>query len=232
MPAPCRGGASPRRLPGKRGTRAAPRGRGAASTRVHTAAENTVTAWISGGSGPMTSMPGTCINSLNCWKPSSTSPRATSVPTGTPGGACTMRGAIVVGDAPALEQADEVRAARTRRIADAARAQHGVANRRFAADVGSRRAGGHRDRHARAREIDAAVRIDAAAGRQLLDRVGGQHDEIERFAVARCAAPRRRRRPTRSPPVVPIAARSRRASSASTWRIAIDEMPVMRVDVG
>ena len=35
-------------------------------------------------------MPSTCISSLNCWKPSSTSPRATSVPTGTPGGAWTV----------------------------------------------------------------------------------------------------------------------------------------------
>ncbi len=106
-------------------------------------------AWISGGSRPMTSMPGTCINSLNCWNQSSTSPRATSVPTGTPGGACTMRGAINVGDAPALEQADKMRTARTRRIPDAAGAQDRVANRRLAGDVGPRRAGGYRYRYRR-----------------------------------------------------------------------------------
>ena len=94
-----------------------------------------------------------------------------------------MRGAIDVGDAPALEQADKVRTARTRRIPDAAGAQDGVANRRFAADVGSRRAGGHRYRHAGTGEIGSTARVDAAVGCQLLDRVGGEHDEIERFAI-------------------------------------------------
>ena len=39
-----------------------------------------------------------------CWKPSSTSPRATSVPTGMPGGGVTIRSRDSLGDAPALEQ--------------------------------------------------------------------------------------------------------------------------------
>ena len=58
---------------------------------VHTPAEKTVTHWISGGSKPITSMPGIFINSLNCWKPSSASPRATRTPTGMPGGALMSR---------------------------------------------------------------------------------------------------------------------------------------------
>ena len=51
-------------------------------------------------------------------------------------------------DAPALKQATQVRAARTRRIADAACGQNGVANGRLSADFGSRRPGCHRNRHA------------------------------------------------------------------------------------
>ena len=54
-------------------------------------AEKVVMIWMAGGSGPITSMPLKCINSLSCWKPSSTSPRATRLPTGTPGGARTIR---------------------------------------------------------------------------------------------------------------------------------------------
>lgn len=50
---------------------------------AHSAAEKTVTISTPGGIGPSTSTPGRCINSLVCWKPSSTSPLATSWPTGT-----------------------------------------------------------------------------------------------------------------------------------------------------
>ena len=46
------------------------------------------------GSGPTMSMPGMPRSSLRCWKPSATSPRAMSVATGVPGGACTSRDAI------------------------------------------------------------------------------------------------------------------------------------------
>ena len=77
----------------------------------HRPAEKVVMNWIGSGSVPSTSMPGRCISSLSCWKPSSTSPRATSEPTGTPGGACTMRPLDLLGDAPALEQLRQVHAA-------------------------------------------------------------------------------------------------------------------------
>src|SRR4029079_18245717 len=59
--------------------------------RTLTAAENVVTIWMDGGSDPTMSIPPTCINSDSCWKPSATSPRATSAPTGTPGGGVTIR---------------------------------------------------------------------------------------------------------------------------------------------
>src|SRR5207244_3072599 len=88
-----------------------------------------------------------------------------------------------VGDAPALEQADKVRTARTRRVPDAAGAQDGVANRRLSRDVGSRRAGGNRYRDGGTSEISSSPRIDAAAGCQLLDHIGCQHDEVERFTI-------------------------------------------------
>ena len=41
-------------------------------------------------------MPSRCMSSASCWNPSSTFPSATSVPTGTPGGASTRRGAIAL----------------------------------------------------------------------------------------------------------------------------------------
>src|SRR5207248_5011079 len=88
-----------------------------------------------------------------------------------------------VGDAPALEQANEVRTARTCRIPDAARAQDRVANRRLAGDVGSRRARGYRYRHCGTSDVGCAPRIDAAAGCQLLHRIDCQHDEIECFTL-------------------------------------------------
>ena len=47
-----------------------------------------------GGMGPITSTPSRCMSSLSCWKPSSTSPRVISAPTGVPAGACTTRGRI------------------------------------------------------------------------------------------------------------------------------------------
>jgi hypothetical protein len=87
-----------------------------------------------------------------------------------------------VGDAPALEQADKVRSARTRRIPDAAGAQDGVAKRRLGRDVTPRRARGYRYRHGGTSEISSTPRIDAASGCQLLDHIGCQHDEVERFA--------------------------------------------------
>ena len=88
-----------------------------------------------------------------------------------------------VGNAPALEQADKVRTARTRRIPDAAGAQDGVANRRFTRDVGPRRAGSYRYRDGGTSEISSTPGIDAAAGCQLLDHIGCQHDEVERFTI-------------------------------------------------
>ena len=153
------------------------------------------------GSGPMTSMPGTCINSLNCWKPSSTSPRATSVPTGTPGGACTMRDAIASAMPQRSNRRDQVRAARPRRIADAAGAQHRVANGRFGADVGSRRAGRDRDRHAGAREIDAAV-ADRRGRRSPTAR-----SRRRRARRSRTASPAATRRAASTPPTDTMATR-------------------------
>jgi len=88
-----------------------------------------------------------------------------------------------IGDAPALEQADKVHTARTRRIPDAAGAQDGVANCRLTRDVGSHRAGGYRYRDGGTSEISSTPRIDAAAGCQLLDHIGCQHDEVERFTI-------------------------------------------------
>src|SRR5205823_1327910 len=88
-----------------------------------------------------------------------------------------------LGDAPALEQADNVRAARTGRIADAAGAQDGVAKRRLAGDVGSLRARGHRDRHGGTSEIRSTLGVDTTRGCQALDRIVRQHDEVERLTV-------------------------------------------------
>jgi len=92
-----------------------------------------------------------------------------------------MRGAMASAIPPALEQADKVRTARTRRIPDAAGAQDGVANRRLSRNVGSCRGGSYRDRHGGTSEIGSTPRIDAAVGCQLLDRIGGEHDEVERL---------------------------------------------------
>src|SRR5690348_3567116 len=88
-----------------------------------------------------------------------------------------------VGDVPALEQAEYVRTARSRRITDAPRAQDGVANRRPGRNVGARRAGRYRYRDAGTCEASAARRDDTAVGRQSLDRIVSQHDKVERFAV-------------------------------------------------
>ena len=156
--------------------------RRAASRPLQTPAEKVVTIWIAGGSVPTTSMPARCISSLSCWKPSSTSPRATSVPTGTPGGGLHEAVLDRVGDAPALEQLEQLHAARAGGVADAARRQHRPLDRILRADVRPRRAGAHRDGHAGVHQVDPAAGEDAAGGDQLVDRVGGQHHDVEGLA--------------------------------------------------
>src|SRR5450432_2613380 len=89
-----------------------------------------------------------------------------------------------VRDAPPLEQTDEVRTTRSRRIPDAARAQDCIAKRRFVTDVGPWRPGGHGYRHPGMSEIDWTARIDAAVGCQLPDRIGRQYDEVETFTCS------------------------------------------------
>src|SRR5574337_1065217 len=116
--------------------------------------EKVVTICTPGGNGPTTSIPGTCISSDNCWNPSATRPSATTVPTGTPGGAWTIRGEI-------------------------------CAPQRFlAVDLRSRRTRAHRDRDPRPDQVDPAAGDDPAGGDQLVDRLGGEHDRVEHFAVA------------------------------------------------
>ena len=168
-----------------------------------------MTIWIAGGSGPSTSMPSRCMSSESCWNPSSTFPSATSVPTGTPGGACTIRDFTASAIAPALEQPREVRAARPGRIADGAsrrarRAGPRPRNRCRAAGARS-----NRHRHAGPDEVDPASGHDPALPDQLVDHVGRQHHRIERLRRRARAWPRRRRRPTRARP------RDDRASNAS-----------------
>src|SRR5439155_2360769 len=62
-----------------------------------------------------------------------------------------------VGDAPALEQADQVSTARPGRIPDAAGAQDGIANRRLIRDVGARRAGDYRYRYGGTSEVSSTA---------------------------------------------------------------------------
>ena len=102
-------------------------------------------------------MPSRCISSLSCWKPSATSPRATSEPTGTPGRRLHRALAHCVGDAPALEQLQQRGAARAGGVADGGRGQHG---RRTASSLpmsGRGRARLHGHGHARAHEVDPAA---------------------------------------------------------------------------
>ena len=102
-------------------------------------------------------MPSRCISSLRCWKPSSTSPRATSVPTGTPGGACTMRSRKASAMPQRSNSAQQRHATGPGGVADAARRQQRLAQRGLAADVRPRRAGAHRDGHAGMHQVGPAA---------------------------------------------------------------------------
>ena len=76
--------------------------------RVSRPPEKVATVWISAGSGPTTSMPGTIISSLICWMARSASPvirRSAVNPDGT------IRLLTAAGDAQAVEQAGEEDAA-------------------------------------------------------------------------------------------------------------------------
>ena len=100
-----------------------------------------------------------------------------------------------VGDAPALQEAREMRAARTRRGADAARGPHGVANSPLAADVRLAYSDGDRDRSARPRDVDTApsTRRPATSSASIAPE---PNDEIEDLAIAH--TPRGGARLTRS----------------------------------
>ncbi len=162
---------------------------------LHTAAAKTVVTWISGGRSPMTSTPGRCINSLNCWKQSSTSPRATSVPTGTPGGACTIRGAIKSAMPQRLNKRTRcsplgpveypiLRARRTAsRIADSLETSGCVAP--AATAIATRGTS----------EIGSTVRVHAAAGGQLLDRIRRPARRSRTLPHLGRGGPRQRHRP-------------------------------------
>jgi hypothetical protein len=90
--------------------------------------------------------------------------------------------ANLLGDAPALEQRGQRHAAGPGRIPDAARRQHGSAQRGFGGNVGPRRAGADRDRHARAHQVGPAAGDHGSGGDQPVDRIGGQRHHVEGLA--------------------------------------------------
>ncbi len=149
---------------------------------VHTPAEKVVMIWMAGGNGPSTVMPSRLMSSLNCWKPSSTAPRATRLPTGTPGGGLHDAALDLPGNAPTLEQAGQRNATGPGRIADAARGEHSLAHRLFGRDVGLVRTCAHRHRHARAHQVHFGAGLHAAGSDQLVDRIGRQDDHVKSLA--------------------------------------------------
>ena len=66
--------------------------------------------------------------------------------------------------------------------ADRARRLHRAPERVLAADLRPGRAGRHRDRDARAREVDLAAGDEVLGGEQLVDGVGREHHDVERLA--------------------------------------------------
>ena len=84
-----------------------------------------------------------------------------------------------LGDVPALEEPLQRDAARAGRIANAS----GRQQRLPGADGGPRRALAPRDGDARAREIGLAAGEHLSRRDELVDRVGGQHDDVELLAV-------------------------------------------------
>ena len=193
-------------------------------------AEKVVTIWIAGGNGPSTSMPVDVDQLRELLEAELDSPRATSAPTGTPGGGVTIRSRI----RSAMPQRSNSFASATplgpveypivrRRLH---RAPEGV----LAADLGPRRAG-----------AAPRPRRRSAPDRPRCRRRGARPRAACRSR--RAPAPRRRtaHRPARgraasTPPTDSIATRraaneprTRSPASASTAFVAIDEMPADRV---
>ena len=170
--------------------------------------------------------PARWISSLSCWKPRATSPRATSEPTGTPGGACTSRPCSSGGDAPALEQLHQRDAARAGGIADGGRGEHGAlaALPRWRRRGAARRPAPRRRRRSRTRSTRLPA-THVAAGDQLVDGVGGEHHEVEGFARLHAPGGIDAADGFDLRPGWPRALLVRLRQSASTWRVAMDEMP-------
>ena len=129
----------------------------------------------------------------------------------------------VPGDAPSLEEREQVIAAWSGRIADAGRGQNRLPDGVLGLDRRARLAGPNGDGHRRCHQVDAAAGEHVALRDQLLDRAGGQHHAIERFSggdsLCRFDASHRYDGDIR----IRRAAENAATRSVSRWRVAIDE---------
>ena len=148
-----------------------------------TAPENTVSVWISGGSGPSTSMPGRFMQLgelLESERGAPVGDQRTDRHTG-------RRHDDPVADrlehAPALEKLLQVDAAWPGRITQRRCSLHRATHRRLVGDVRVRGTG--RARPWRSPERTRSTRLPASNRRsadQLVDRIAREHDDVDRFA--------------------------------------------------